>query len=421
MKTLNNLKNCKVLAAGDSKSKVKPTLLCHTGVFQGMYGEVEVTLDMLQGMVEKYKECRSEPVNEFDYAPILKDHFRQADNVLGRLLLDGLEVRNWKVKNSKQEFGLFGNIRIDDEEALEKVNKGLYANVSVTFDENTLEIVEVSFVAVEAARGSIVLSKGETNMKRKQKKLSASGTKQTALSLAVVSHRTTRGTSLAAHSGNLKSLSAQVTELVTQANAISLSIKTGQVKNRFVDFIKQGKMNPAELLKIDAQSLAMLPETALSAVLTSYETRPVSKDAFQFGQSTDQTVTTDLSPEKLREAIKLQRAGKGTKSLAGEEKVEDKDKDSMSAEDTEKAKEMMKSYAMDEESFKKCLSDMDEVTKKLGDIMGKITAMGGDVEKMQADDKDAADKEKLAAEEDEKEALAAGDEEDEKGNKEGDQ
>lgn len=415
MQKLNYLKSCKILAAGD-KSNLKPTLLCHTGKFQGMFGPVEVTLQDLQKMVSKYTEVRGEPANEFDYAPILKDHVRAADNTVGRLMLEGLEVKPWKTKNSVQEYGLYGNLRIDDEVALEKVNKGLYANVSVTFDEDTLEIMEVSFVAVEAARGSIVLSKGEKTMKRKTKALSQSGAKQSALSLAVTAHRTTRATSLAAHSGNLKSLSAQVTELVTKSNAIALSIKTGQVKNRFVDFIKQGKMNPVELLKLDPASLSQLPEVALSAVFSSYDARTPSKDIFQFGQSSEKSVVVEISHEKMREAIKLQKTGKGVKSLAaGEEKVEDDKK--LSAEDQEKAKEMMKSYSMSEDEFKKCLEDMDAVSKQLSGVMEKITAMGGDVEKMQADDKKSDEVEKLAAEEDEKESLAAADDEDEKQNK----
>lgn len=413
MKQLSNEKNCKVLAASDVKSKTRETMICRSGFFQGMHGEVQVSKSDLDSMVAKYKEVRGEPQNEFDYAPLLKDHIRATDNVLGRLLVEGLEVRPWKKLKGIQEFGLFGVLRIDDEDALQKVNDGLYANVSVTFDEE-FEIIEVSFVAVEAARGSIVLSKGEKKMKKNQKKLAKPASKQTALSLAVTNARTVRAQSLAALSTNVKSLSAQLTELNAQSQSIQLAMKVGQTKNRFVDFIKQGKMNPAEMMKLDIASLSMLPETALSAVLQSYDSRTPSADIYQFGQAaSDKNIVTDMSPAKMREAIALQKSGKKTKSLSAEEVPAEKKELS----DSEKAdmEKMMKSYAMGEDEFKKCLSDMEEISKKVGEIMSKFSAMNTDVEKMSADDEKAKEDEKLAAEKDseEDEKLAAADDEDE--------
>lgn len=407
MKNLTH-KSFKVsLASGEGK--VRRALICRTGTFKGIFGQVTVTREMLLAMVDKYKLARAEPANENDYAPILKNHVRDVENVCGRLLPENMSVENWKVVDSRQEFGLYADLRIDEDDALAKVKSGKYAHLSVTFDDETNEIEEVSFVPVEAARGAIVLAKGDTMKKKKQL---AAGGKKTSLSLAIANNRKNRVTMLAAHKTQITSLSTELNELVTKSTALSATIKEGQLKNQFVAIVRQGKMNPAELKDLDIKSLSALPATALTAVLKSYESRAVSSDVFQHGQSgQDQSSTSVPDKEKMRELIELQKAGKTSTSLAqGENKDENKTK--MTDDEKKEAEKLMKSYSMSEEEMKKCLADMDEISTKMAGLSSSLKAMSDKVDEMESEDKKAEDSEKLAAEEDEKESLAS--EEDDK-------
>ncbi|MDR3547945.1 MAG: hypothetical protein P4M11_06740, partial [Candidatus Pacebacteria bacterium] len=139
-------------------SYFRKALLCHTGTFDGLYGPITVTEQLLTCLADRYNKQRAKPKNDFDFAPILKDHERKVDNVLGRLMAD-LVVEDWiDPETCGVGKGLYGTLRIDDPAAKLKVEQGLYSQLSITFDEESFETFETSFVAVEAARGSQALS-----------------------------------------------------------------------------------------------------------------------------------------------------------------------------------------------------------------------------------------------------------------------
>lgn len=394
------------LADVPTDSMVKRALLCRTGEFDGMFGPVVVDEDRLVALMEKYQAVRAAPANQNDYAPILLDHERKVENVKGRLLPDGLEVKPWKEIDGVTEMGLFGDLRIDDPEARANVESGKYAHLSISYDEDSNEIFEVSFCAVEAARGSIVLSKkefqGGINMNL-EAKLSTLSMKHKALSAVVKASRKNRSVALAALLTKKADLQKEIETLLARSAELTTATKTAQLKARFAEIIRAGKMNPVELKQIDMKELVGLSQAQLKMVFSSYDNRAVSTDVYQFGQtSAEQSLKSKMTPEKMREAIKLQRSGKGATLSEGDEDMgmdeESPEKKKLAEEDKKKMDEM-KSFSMGKEEWDKCLEEMTGVHSKLSECVEKMKSMGMDVEKMSAEEKDDEKKEMAAQEE----------------------
>ena len=382
---------------------VKKSLLCRTGKFDGMYGEVTVSKELLEGIAELYNRVKAQAQNENDYAPILVDHVREVDLIKGRVLPD-LSVQPWTDPvTGKEESGLYGSLRIDDAEAQQKVEDGKYAHLSISFDEDTFELFETSFVAVEAARGSIVLSKGGSM--ELEVKLNKALQKHSALAAAVKDARAKRKAKLLKMKAERLGLVKECDALMALAKEVSLSVKAAQLKGKFSEFIKLGKMNPSELKSMDFKELATLSEGGVKILLSSYEARPVSKDVHQYGQSgADQKkMATDLSPEKMREAIALQKAGKGV-SLAADEEPDDEEMKKLAGEEEKPEEKEMKSYSMAEEEYQKCLEEISGVHSKLSEVVEKIKGMGGAVDEMAEGEEDDEKKEMAAEGEEEKES-----------------
>lgn len=389
-------------------SNIRRALICRTGSFDGLFGPVTVTKEMLDAICSRYLAIRASPTNENDYAPILLDHNRQVDLIMGRLLAEGMHVAEWKKMDGEMVFGLFADLRIDDPEAQKKVEAGKYAHLSITFDEDKFEIFEVSFVAVEAARGSIVLSHGGGKKMSGKHQLTALSQRQQALAVLTKESRNKRRVQLAKLITEKNKLVGEAEALLTKSESLALGVKTAQLKAKFNEFVRGGKMTPAELKELDIKALSGLPESALKVVLTSYEKRAVSKDVFQFGQSgQDVKVQKALTKENMKKAMELQSKGENGITLAADdEKPEHKE---MGADKEEKPHEM----PMSGEEWMKCLADMDEVHAKLSEICKKMKSQGEETEKLAADE-DKDEKKEMAAEQEEDKKLAAAKEEDEK-------
>lgn len=405
---MKTTKALSVQFAAEERGLIKDTLLCRTGKFDGMYGEVEVTKDLLEALCARYIEQKQSPTNANDYAPILLDHDRSVENVMGRLLSEDLHVDEWKEIDGEMTFGLFGKLRIDDPAAQQAVDSGKYAQVSISFDEESNEIFEVSFVAVEAARGSIVLKQGE---KKVDKKFQALSQKHIALATQVKHSRARRKAALSKLANTRDGVVKEMVELQKQADGIALAIKTSQTKAQFAAFVKQGKMNPSEIKALDFKELASLSNGARKIVLSAYENRAVSTDVFQFGQAAGKEEAQEMTPAKMRERIALQRAGKGANLAAGEAD-EDKEKKELAeedGEDKEKKHDDEMSYSMSEDEHAEHMEKMTEVHQKLGECIDKIKSMGEPMQKMADADKDEekkemsddGDSEDMGAEEDE--------------------
>jgi hypothetical protein len=393
-----------VSLAGESASKVKRALLCRTGNFDGMFGPVEVTKERLEALAETYQKIRATPQNENDYAPILLDHSRSVDLVKGRLLPEGMSVEEWKEIDGVMEFGLFGNLRIDDPEAQANVESGKYAHLSISFDEDTNEIFEVSFVAVEAARGSIVLAKSTGGSMDLEKRFKALSQRHGALATHIKAARTGRKAALAKLMKERDDLAKEIETLAKGSKELAKRIKLSQLKGKMAEFVRQGRMEPVELKEIDFEALSEMNEKALNMYLQSFEKRPVSTDVFQYGQAGTKKLSTDLSPAAMRKAMELQRSGKA-QSLAGphegDEDVNEKEKGLAEGEHQEPdGDEGMMS--MSKEEFAKCLEEMYGHHSKLAESIEKMKGLGEEMKKLAEGEDDDEKKEKEMSAVDEK-------------------
>lgn len=371
----------------------KRTLLCRTGDFDGMYGPCTVTEELLRGIAQRYNKERAKPQNENDYAPILIDHNRSVDLIKGRVMAD-MEVEPWRDPDTGEQFiGLYGSLRVDLPEAQEKVDSGQYAHVSISFDEETFEFYELSFVAVEAARRSIVLSKptGGTNMEL-GKRLSTLAGKHQALAAIVKKGHEKRQVRLAQAAQSIKATETTIQELSKKIAETSLKLKTSQIKVNLSAYVKAGKMTPKEFQDADLKALSAMEPTALKMILGSYEARAVSPDLVQFGQGGDNAVKDpgQVSAEKFRELAKLQREGKGG-IFTNLDNVDDK---SPEAKKLAEEKDKPKDGAMDHEEMKKVLDEMDAHHKALMECHTKLSEMHKAYSEMAEDDKEDESKEK---------------------------
>lgn len=380
----------------------KKALLCRTGKFDGMFGPITVTVELLKGLCEKYNRDHEKPQNENDYAPILKDHMRSVDLFCGRIMAD-LSVEPWTDPETEiVEEGLFGTLRVDVKDAQEKVDSGQYAQLSISFDEETLELFEVSFVAVEAARRSIVLAQKTGGRMELAKRLSSLAQKHQALAAMVQKGHEKRKVSLAKIAKDSKESSETLKSLSEGLKSTSLKLKQAQTKAAMLGFVKQGKMSPIEFKKLDFKALAALDGSALKFLTDSYESREVSPDLIQFGQGGDVDYTemdASLTPAKMRAAIELQRAGKGSAPVVLSEEEKEEQKKKLAEKDPKEG-----GGSMDHEEFKKCLDEMDAHHKSLMEIHTKLCDMHKESEDMaEGDEKEKEEEKKQMSNEDGKE------------------
>lgn len=374
-------------------SLFKETLLCRTGVWDGMYGPVTVTKEKLDLIADKYNKQRAQPLNENDYAPLIKNHDRDVDNTLGRVLAP-LSVRPLKDPETGIEgFGLYGTLRVDDDQAKLNVQKGKYAQVSISFDdESTYELFETSFVAVEAARRSMVLSQGEKtmNLEQVQKQLADLSAKHDGFvgkAKALAKKRKELGASLVQA---LSASQAEVSEGEKAVAALKLQITAAALSASFKSFVRQGRMTKAELAALKVEELAAMPKSAIEAVLGSYRNRQPSTDVLQHGQTDAKPVDFGkLGPKQMRELMAAQK--KGLSSLAADEKPgngEDKDpkdkdaaakklgdseKDKEAGEHDVKFEEVDKVLKSLEESVMPFFDKAKEHMKRLSEISKKLS------------------------------------------------
>jgi len=387
------IRGCRVDLASKDAGVYKRTLLCRTGKFDGMFGQVVVDEPLLQKMAAHYNNQRSKPQNENDYAPILTDHNRSVDLIKGRLMA-GLTVEPWKNPEEGEDgFGLYGDLRVDLPDAVEKVDKGSYSQVSLSFDEETGEIFEVSFVAVEAARRAQVLQQGENKMDFEKKYNELSTTHSKVLSRVNV-QKSVRSAACASLSQNIEASKVETIKALEMVNKIMLSLKTAALSSQFKGLVKQGKVSLAEFKTIKIAEFAVMPKAALTAILSSYEARPVNKDFITYGQADAKPIDLSAgvnSPEKIRELIALQKSGKTLKSLAegDPEKKEGADGNKPAGEEGDKKKP-----GEDEGSDLK-FADMDEAMKALEEmepVIGKVKeymkTMGEQTSKLSESDKE---------------------------------
>jgi hypothetical protein len=305
--------NGKINLASKEGSLYKRTILCREGIWDGMFGTVHVTRQMLEMLADRYNKQRAKPLNENDYAPILKNHDRDVDGILGRLV-PPLAVEDF----ADPETGivgaaLMGDVRIDDPQAQVKVDAGKYAQGSLNFDDQgQTEIFEWSFVAVEAARRSQVLEQGDKTMSVElQKQLEAANAKNQALAAKMAQHKLTRKEALLAMSSNLALSQTALSSFEGIVSQVALQFRQVALTSQLRGFMREGKLSKAEFDKIDLKKLAAMDIEASKMVLGSYETRKPSTDIVQHGQEGAQPVQlSGLPPSEVRAMMEAQKLGK---------------------------------------------------------------------------------------------------------------
>jgi hypothetical protein len=380
------------LASGAGASLFKKTLLCRTGTFMGAWGPIEITKERLERLSARYNLQRGKPQNENDYAPALINHNRDVELIKGRLMA-GLVVAPWtNPETGVEEQGMFGDLRIDRDQ--DKVESGQYSQVSLGFDEETDEIYEVSFVAVEAARRSQVLGQGDGSMEL-QKQLDEANGRLQKLSAGVKTRRDARKAIVLAASVAVAPMEADIGALLSLIDAGRKKIKTVMLTSQLRGFVLTGKMPKAEFDGLKIEELADLPEAGLRALLGAYEKRSVSVHVRQFGQAGGgdgkAAIAAGASPAAVREAIALQQSGKkGARLDAGDDDAAKK----KAAADAKGGKgDGGDAGETKMEDFDGLLKQLDEIAgpvKKLRDYHGKMTEALGKLTTGEEDDAGAA-------------------------------
>lgn len=371
-------------------SLFKKTLVCHTGVWKGVFGPVEITAERLQRIADKYNKQRSKPLNENDYAPVLVNHNRDVELVMGRVLAD-MTVGDWEDADSgTMGKGLFATLRIDDPDAIKKVEAGKYAQVSMSFDEDDDSFWETSFVAVEAARRSQALEQGDQDMSVElQNQLKAASDKHTALSAHVKSSVTVRKAISLALGENLNSAEQALISLASQLDTGLKEAKTSLMKSQFKGLVREGRLSKAELDKIDYTKLSEMSADSLKLLMSSYKDRPVSPHIQQFGQTGAQpTAPGKMSGAQMREAMRLQKEGKST-TLAADDPADKKDKNGKKPGDADY--EAGGDGDMDDfEGALKKMGEVEPIVNKAKDFMKKMSESLKKMSEQEDKDKDAA-------------------------------
>lgn len=380
--------------AGKEGSLYKKSLICRSGLWEGMYGKVDVTEDLLRRLAFRYNKQRENPINQNDYAPILKNHVRDVDGVLGRLMAD-LTVDPFEdPETGEPGYGLFGTMRIDDPEAQKKVDSGQYSTDSLSFDEETAEIFELSFVAVEAARRSQVLNRGEKPMSVElQKQLDAANAKHTALATKLGSQKLARKETILAMASVVSLSHAALSSFEGSVKEISLQIRGVALTAQLRGYIREGKMTKAEFDAIKVKDLAAMDPTGAKMVLASYEGRKPSADIVQHGQNGAKPVDlTHVSPAEMRLMMEAQKTGKpyapsGAALAADDGKPAGEKKEPGEGGDKGKEGDSEMKFSDVEDTLKKlneCLPSVSKLREHLKSMDEAIGKMKG------ADEEDAA-------------------------------
>ena len=141
--------------ANSTAQNERRALLCYTGKFDSMDGEVEITPDHLKRLVENHNarlKALGSQVKITDYPPVQLDHSTSAEHTVGRL------VGPLELGTHDGQVAMFGHLRILGSDNLERVNDGRWSNLSIGADLDSGELQEISITPFPAARKACLLS-----------------------------------------------------------------------------------------------------------------------------------------------------------------------------------------------------------------------------------------------------------------------
>lgn len=374
----------------------RKAIFCRTGVWKGAEGDVEITKEMLETIGSKYNAEREKVINENDYAPIQINHDRDNNLTMGRIDISRdklvLEPAS-KYLEGDEGWVLVGPLRIDDLETAKNVAKGKFAHLSIQFDDEDSTLYEISFVSVEAARRSIVLNlrnEGENNVtleatKKRVRSLESriigNGKKVTSLCMALA--------------GNTKTGTTSLSALLEEVKETKKELRTTSLNATFDGFVLSGKLSKKERDTVEVDKLVDMDTVSLGYLLKSYENRPVDKAFLQSGVSGQTPIGSkdlkQLSPEKMREAVKLEMSGKKVTSLGstenGEEDVEELGTEEVGEDGKPKEKAPEAMGAKEFESVDKTVERLSAIEKKVEELSSSFQAINDLVDQIKSESK----------------------------------
>jgi len=359
----------------------KKAILCRTGVWNG---DVKVDEALLNLIVKYNNKAYSSVINENSYPPVQIEHNTDAKETLGRIDIGKMPLALEPASNYNKGWEgqvLVAMLRIFDEDAKKNVGTGKFNHLSVQFDDETGELYEVSFVAVEAARGSQLLKhkeKKEGKMKKKQlslarKKVKALAVRQNSLVKNKVALSIALGLTL-------QKVSKSKTALSKKNAEIRLTLKKENVKSVFSSLVREGKVTKAEFDKMDFEVFAGLETKAFGLVLNGYSSREVSSDMFQIGDTTADSKNVELSDAQYKQALEAQLEGKefeiqtvSLKSKLSDEEIAAKKK--LAEEGGEGSEGLSTDEPMDITKIMEMLEKMQEQIDSLSGLEEEVEAM----------------------------------------------
>jgi len=141
--------------ANSTAQNERRALLCYTGKFESMDGEVEITPDHLKRLVENHNarlKALGSAIKITDYPPVQLDHSTSAEHTVGRL------VGPLELGSHEGQVAMFGHLRILGSDNLERVNDGRWSNLSIGADLESGELQEISITPFPAAKKACLLS-----------------------------------------------------------------------------------------------------------------------------------------------------------------------------------------------------------------------------------------------------------------------
>lgn len=351
--------------------------LVYEGTFDSMDGEVEVTNEDLQRLVDNHNSLFSKlkrmalqgDVPVAHCPPMQLDHSTSARDTVGRVIGE-LSLGDYTDEDGTAKKAVFGVVRFLGKENVEKAIDGRWAQLSVGADFAAGKLSELSVTPFPAAANASLLSKkiklaeGE-DMNDKLKKHLMENCKMSAeeadkaighmrkhlmdadksdekaadekLSKATddevkehlarytkhLEDEKTKDTDKAKiQMSRLAALKVKSTELLAKSEGTTLASARVAINSRLTRLKASAKITPAEMKKIDIDHLAKSEDKVVDAVLKSYEDRePVIMTGL-----TGTTKATNITMMKKAEMENLERemrANMSLKKLQAEHEAED--------------------------------------------------------------------------------------------------
>lgn len=355
-----------------SDSIERPVMLIYVGEFQSMDGPVTVTEEMVTRLVANHNARLLKaklPSGEVDLKccpPVQLDHSVAATHTVGRVVGE-LVAQETEVEGVMRK-AVFSKVRILGRENVEKIVDGRWTHVSVGCDFDQGQLNELSITPFPAAASASLLSKknlstGGTMDKEKMKKhlmevqkMSAEDAdkklaempedEKTKLAAEVDENEKKMAADaekaekdrLAAEEKDKEAKLALKTNFTRLAGglkkgmiAVQTEAKTASLGARLSRLQSESKITPAERKKMNIAELAAKPESELSAMLSTYESRePVLDTRVYSTQKAEKIkdVTEKYRLAKMELEVRMAMPSKRTEAqkalsrLAEEEKTE---------------------------------------------------------------------------------------------------